>query len=111
MSKIIVTGGRNYCDYIMLEEVLDIIKPTLIIQGGASGADLIAKEYAEYKELPVITFDADWEQHGKAAGPMRNIQMLEAHPDAVVVAFPGGIGTSNCVKEAIKRNMIVLEVK
>ena len=53
---------------------------------------------------------ANWDLHGKAAGPIRNRTMLNAHPNAIVVAFPGGRGTDNCISEAQARNMTILRV-
>lgn len=109
--KIIITGGRDYDDKIMVQEVLDLLKPTMIVQGGAFGADQLARNYAEFYKIECITVSADWDTHGKAAGPIRNREMLKAYPDAVVVAFPGGRGTDNCVKTAVAMNMIVLRVE
>ena len=42
---------------------------------------------------------ADWETHGRAAGPIRNEKMLTWKPD-LVVAFPGGVGTADLVRRA-----------
>lgn len=108
---VIVTGGRDYDDFAMIADVLDALNPDLIVQGGASGADMLAYSYATAREIWVAEYPAEWDKYGKSAGPKRNIQMLEAYPDAIVVAFPGGKGTANCVKEAVARNMIVLRVE
>jgi hypothetical protein len=56
---------------------------------------------------------ANWKEHGKAAGPIRNGNMLDEAGDEplLVIAFKGGRGTADCVRQAISRNMIVLEVK
>lgn len=108
--KVIVTGGRDYEDYNMVADVLEFLNPEIVIQGGASGADKLADEWAsEFSKS--ITVEADWKTHGKAAGPIRNKQMLDSHPDAVVVAFPGGKGTENCVSLAKSKNMIILRVE
>lgn len=109
-TVIIVTGGRDYADAAMVSDVLETLKPDLVVQGGASGADTLAHEWAnEYSQS--LTFKADWKSFGKLAGPMRNAAMLDAYPDAIVVAFPGGKGTESCVELAKKRNMIVLRVE
>ena len=51
----------------------------------------------------VEEFKADWDKFGRAAGPIRNAQMLrEGKPD-LVVAFPGGRGTANMVAQAKAR--------
>lgn len=108
--KVIVTGGRDYQDLNKLAEVLDKIKPTLIIQGGATGADSLADIYALNKGIECKTYPANWSKHGRAAGPIRNREMLEANRDATVVAFPGGAGTRNCVITAKELGMKVIIV-
>ena len=108
--EIIVTGGRDYEDYIMLEDVLDLFDIKLIVQGGAPGADALADRYAEESAIKSETVIADWVKHGRAAGPIRNREMLEKYPNAIVVAFPGGAGTANCVKQAVSMNRVVLMV-
>jgi hypothetical protein len=111
MKEVVVTGGRDYKDYIMVNEILDFINPDTVIQGGASGADKLALEWAKANKKSFVTYEADWTKYGKRAGPIRNRLMLIEHPDAVVIAFPGGAGTANCVRTAVSQNMIVLEVK
>lgn len=108
--KVIVTGGRNYNNIVKVNEVLDLLKPSILVEGGANGADFLAKCWASKADCSIITIEANWNKHGKAAGPIRNISMLEQHPDAVVIAFSGGKGTAHCVKEALKRGMLVLSI-
>lgn len=108
--EIIITGGRDYKDRYTVCTVLDILKPSLIIQGGASGADDIALQYAKQNNIPYKTYKADWEKHGRAAGPIRNKEMCTRHPEAMIVAFKGGRGTENCIKEAEKLGMLVYRV-
>lgn len=111
MKQVIVTGGRDYDDWAMIQAVLGFIKPDLVVQGGASGADKDAQSWARYNDVKCVTIPAAWDLHGKAAGPKRNVEMIESYPDAIVVAFPGGAGTESCVKEAVKRNRVVLRVE
>jgi 3-keto-L-gulonate-6-phosphate decarboxylase len=108
--KIIVTGGRDYQDLNKLTKVLDDLKPTMVIQGGASGADSLAKIYALNHSIESKTYMADWKTHGRAAGPIRNRKMLEENSDATVVAFPGGAGTRNCVMTAKELGMKIIIV-
>lgn len=111
MKEVIVTGGRDYDDYIMVEEVLEFLQPDVIIQGGATGADGLARIWADENGVECFTFEADWEKHGKSAGPIRNKEMITQKSNAIVVAFPGGKGTENCVKTAVGLNRIVLRVE
>lgn len=111
MKDIIVTGGRTYDDWIMVQDILELFKIKTIIQGGAFGADQLARGYAKLHNIECITVQALWDLHGKAAGPIRNREMLVRFPDAIVIAFPGGPDTTNCVKQALELNHIVLTVR
>ena len=111
MKKVIVTGGRDYDDRAKIRDVLNFINPDMVIQGGASGADLLAKKWADANVKDLSTVEAQWAKYGKSAGPRRNREMLDLHPGALVLAFPGGIGTSDCIKAALERGHIVLQVK
>lgn len=90
--KLLVCGGRRFGKWATLKaeiEKLHAEKPiTLLIEGGAKGADRLAREWAKQAGIPVQTFEADWTTYGKGAGPIRNEQMLrEGKPD-FVLAFP-----------------------
>lgn len=110
MSKYIVCGGRDFYDAKYLYAVLDYYcwsdpkerAITEIIEGGAQGADTLARYWALHNNIKVTTERADWKTHGKAAGPIRNKKMLDEHPDAVaVIAFPtGGPGTKHMIELA-----------
>ena len=110
MKQAIVTGGRDYDDWDTIQEVLNFHQPDVVIQGGASGADKLAKYWAELNQKGFITVIADWQKHGRAAGPIRNRLMLENYPHAFVIAFPGGRGTADCVRTANELNRIVFQV-
>jgi hypothetical protein len=68
---------------------------TLVIAGGARGADTLAEEWAKAVGLPCRVFMADWAGLGRKAGPIRNEQMLSKGQPHLVVAFPGGRGTAH----------------
>ena len=50
--------------------------------------------------MPVSIYPADWDKHGKAAGPIRNKQMIDEGKPDLVIAFPGGRGTAGAVRLA-----------
>ena len=110
--KVIVCGGRNYYNTNKVFEVLSELGVSEVVHGGASGADAIAGSYARTMGIPEHCYPADWHKHGRAAGPLRNLQMLQEHPDAeMVVAFPGGRGTDNMCSQASIKNFKVLRVE
>lgn len=112
--KVLVCGGRDYRDSQRAFAVLDELhqqgnRITLLIEGGANGADRRGREWAEARKVPFQTVHADWAAHGRAAGPIRNAAMLVLRPD-VVVAFPGGRGTADMVRRARAAGVRVLDV-
>lgn len=107
--KILVCGGRNYLEYWKVHEILFDLWPDTIIQGGANGADFLAKVWSHAYEIECIQVDAEWKKFGKAAGHIRNGEMLKLKPD-LVVAFPGGVGTANMIKQAKDSGVEVKEI-
>jgi hypothetical protein len=112
--RVIVCGGRDYSDRDRAFAVLDKLDSEAgidrMIQGGARGADRLAKEWAYFQNVPCDQYDADWEAFGNLAGPKRNKAMLdEGNPD-LVIAFPGGAGTRNMIRQARKAGVEVIEI-
>lgn len=101
--KAIICGGRDYSDYLTLSICLDNChkwwKFKLVITGGAKGADSLAHRWAKDKNIPTQVMPADWDTHGRSAGPIRNQAMLNEHPD-IVIAFKGGVGTEHMISIA-----------
>lgn len=81
-----------------------------IISGGAPGADDRAIDWAASNWTPVEVYKANWNTYGKAAGMIRNKQMLEEGKPDLVIAFPGGRGTANMIKLAREAGIEVKEV-
>lgn len=109
--KIIVTGGRNYEDYKAVDKALSSLSPTLIVEGGAKGADRLAREWAIENGIEFITVNAEWAKYAGRAGTIRNAKMLALHSDATVVVFPGGRGTADCEAKAREKEMKIVVVK
>jgi len=106
--RILVCGGRDYDNWSAVREALDTHNPSVLIHGGASGADRLAGKWADVHGVPTIVFPANWRQ-GKKAGPLRNRFMLsEGKPD-LVLAFPGGRGTADMVSVARAAGVAVHE--
>ena len=102
MNFVIVCGGRDYTNRTRLIKVLDDLFEArdVLVSGGAEGADRLGEEWAWSRERPFIVVPARWKEHGKKAGPIRNKQMLLMWRPRLVIAFPGGKGTGNMVKQA-----------
>jgi len=113
MYKVLVCGGRDFTDWETVGRTLDSLnskyKNLHIIQGGAKGADRLAKEWAKEMEVPCTEYRANWKKYGKAAGVIRNLDMLDAEPD-MVIAFKGGNGTAHMVEQSTKKNIPVHQI-
>ena len=105
--KVLVCGGRDYDDQAFVSQTLSSFVITTIMQGGAEGADTLAQNYALAHFIPLWTFRANWKEHGKAAGPIRNQSMLDYGKPDLVIAFPGGRGTADMVRRAKKAGVLV----
>lgn len=106
MYKVLVCGDRKWTDYKLILTVLEMLKPDVVIEGECRGADLLSKRAAIELGIPVEAYPADWKMYGKAAGPIRNRQMLKEGKPNLVVAFHDDInhssGTKNMVNIAKK---------
>lgn len=81
----------------------------IIINGAAKGVDSASTDWAIVNFSQLEEYPADWKKHGKAAGIIRNKQMLDLGVD-LVIAFPGGTGTADMVKKAKKAGIKVIEI-
>jgi len=109
--RILVCGDRNFTDYELLCDVLQDYNSdkTVIIEGGASGADSLARQWAIERYIDFKEYPADWEKYGKAAGPIRNKQMLDEGKPELVITFlaKDSKGTKNMIEQATKANVPV----
>jgi len=110
--RLLITGGREFTDRDVIERaLLDIEqRPDVVIHGDAAGADRIAGAIAEEHKLDVWKFPAQWARYGKSAGPRRNHQMLVEGRPTHVLAFPGGPGTENMIKQAKKAGLLIRRI-
>jgi hypothetical protein len=115
--KIIIAGSRDFDDYKMLERYCDhffrdkIADEVTILCGMSKGADLLGRKYAISRGFNVKEYPADWETHGKAAGPIRNAEMAD-NADGLIAFYDGeSKGTGNMIKEAEKRELQVCILK
>lgn len=112
--RVLVCGGRNYGDreavFGALQDLAERHGWLTIIEGGATGADALAREWATLCRHGLVTIRADWQRHGTAAGPIRNQLMIDGGKPDLVIAFPGGRGTADMVKRAKDAGLKVFEV-
>lgn len=101
--RLLVCGGRDFHNLVEVDRALRRVHERkgidVLIQGGATGADAIAKRWAERRGIPVEEYAADWSL-GRKAGPLRNRRMIEEGKPDGVVAFLGGRGTADMIRAA-----------
>jgi len=100
--KVIIAGSRDITNATLIQEAVDEsgFEVTEVLCGMARGVDLLGKEWAESKGIPVLKFPADWTRYGKEAGKRRNLEMaMEA--EAVIVVWDGSSpGSAHMAKAA-----------
>lgn len=111
--KTIICGGRDYHlkarDIGILNDFHFCYNITEVVSGGCAGVDIAGEMWAKDKCIPIKQFIPDWVAKGKSAGPLRNQEMAD-YADACI-AFPGGKGTADMVRRAIKNNLIVHDLR
>ena len=115
--RVLIYGGREFVpsnksfaffhDLWIFQNLVG--KPiTKVISGHARGADEYGERLANFWNIPLELYPADWETHGKAAGFIRNQEMLDSGVD-LAVQFPGGNGTKDMRKRLDKAGVRVVE--
>lgn len=114
-TRILVCGGRDYNKGSVIDRVLSNLWLNeggfdVIIEGGAKGADYGARLWGQIHRIPVETYYAEWGKHDRSAGPIRNKRMLDEGKPDLVIAFPGGAGTADMIKQAKLAGVKVIEI-
>ena len=112
--RVIIAGGRDFNDYLLLRAKCDNILAgkaashrIVIISGAARGADSLGEKYANEKSYTIERYSADWNTHGKAAGPIRNAQMANS-ADALIAFWDGqSHGTKSMINIARNKGLLV----
>ena len=114
--RLLVCGGRDFCDTKKLYKTLDTVNKEMgidvLIEGDARGADRIAGYWARKNKIHNLKFPADWSL-GKRAGPKRNQQMLEESLPDICIAFPtvNSRGTYDMIRRAEKAGVEVIIIE
>jgi predicted Rossmann-fold nucleotide-binding protein len=113
--RVVVTGGRDFTEADFVYQQLNRIGKLVggfrrLSHGGAEGVDTIAGTWAIAHGVQCAEYRANWKEHGRAAGPMRNRLMLEEERPDLVIAFPGGRGTHDCTKQAQSLGLTVIKI-
>ncbi len=106
--KVGVIGGRDFNNYELVKETLSKIDITLLVSGGARGADSLGWKYAVENKIEVKIFLPNWDKFGKVAGFLRNTEIV--NESELIVAFWDGEskGTADSIEKAKKQNKKII---
>lgn len=120
--RVVITGARDAVPPDeLIAQVLTGFEVHTLVHGMAKGVDKAVAEMAADLGWNVHWAKANWDTHGKAAGPIRNRKMLEGRcdccpdsydPVVMVLAFHDDLarskGTQNCIIQASQLGIPVL---
>ena len=107
--KTIIAGSRGFDNYESMTKELGNVdfEITEVVSGTARGADRLGERWAESNDMPISRMPANWDQHGKAAGYIRNEEMAKCS-DALVAFWDGrSKGTKHMIDLAKKHDLKV----
>jgi len=112
ITRLIVSGGRDFNDYegmvYCLNQIVPLYDNVVIVNGDASGADYLSSKYSrEVLGKEPELYPADWDGKGDPAGPLRNTEM--ANVGHVLVSFwdLNSMGTHDMIKKGEKYGLDV----
>ena len=100
--KVAIVGSRKFPDLAWVKEVVRGLDPsTVVVSGGAKGVDREAAKEARRLGLKVWVFLPKWRTHGKAAGIIRNQQIIHACDKVFAFWDCASQGTADTVRKAV----------
>jgi hypothetical protein len=112
--RVLVTGSRDWEDWRAVCRAFADIECAhpgerfTLIHGTCTGADTIADTEAQRLGWAIERHPAKWLEHGKAAGPIRNQEMVDSGAD-ICLAFikDNSRGATHCANAAEKAGIAV----
>ena len=123
MTRVIIAGSRDIDDYdLLLQAIKDSgFEITEVFSGAclnkkpgidfSKGVDGLGERYAKEKNLGVRFFEADWDIHGRAAGPLRNARMAEYAEALICIHKKDSRGSKNMIRCAKEQNLKIYSVE
>lgn len=115
--KVVIAGGRDIPPRVSYPLLLDAVQEfeakyggiTEVVSGAEpNGVDRMGETWAEGLFIPIRKFPADWDQHSRAAGPIRNRQMAE-YAEGLIVIHNVGRGSASMIREAKRQKLPKVE--
>ena len=117
--KVIIAGSRNlevnFENLLVLHDIIKTVRDihgevSLVVSGGARGADTLGEVYASLNKIEYVQYKPDWGLYGKAAGPLRNAQMAK-FADILILLWDGKSKGSSSMKSLASRNNLFIYEK
>lgn len=114
-NTVAVVGSRTFTNYISFTMEMQMFLQgediAMFVSGGAKGADKMAERYASQNKIEMRVLKPDWKTHGKKAGILRNMEIIDA--SSKVIAFWDGKskGTKHSIDYAKMKDIPVKIVK
>lgn len=105
--RVIIAGSRfgvSYSDVVKAMHESGF-QPSIVLCGEACGADKLGKIWANSRNIPVISYPALWDVHGRKAGILRNIKMVDNADALVAVWSNNSTGTKHVIEYATKKGL------
>lgn len=106
-NRVIIAGSRTIPEnsnvlFNKVSRILQNIKYSEIVSGGARGADKFGEWFAKSCSIPLKIFEDDWDTFGKSAGYIRNKEMADyaTHLIAILDMSVPSKGTRHMIKIA-----------
>ena len=108
--RTIIAGSRTITDPAIVRKAIrqSRFQITRVISGGCRGVDKLAEGWALENQVPVTVVKPDWDELGKAAGPVRNAEMADIADALIAIRAPGiSKGTDSMIRIAQGRGLKV----
>jgi hypothetical protein len=111
--KLAIVGSRDFNDYEFLKKTVEPIKKnvTLVVSGGAKGADSLGERWAKENNIPTQIFYPDWNKYGKSAGFKRNVEIVDNCDAVVAFQINESKGTQHTINIATDKGKKIKVIK
>lgn len=108
----VVSGSREWPQeslWVVTQKMIELIPHgATVVTGGARGVDRWADREADRLRWPTVVVPADWDRLGKKAGVIRNQQMLDLDPEAVLVfQWNGSKGAGDMARRCVRQDVVL----
>ena len=111
--RLLITGSRGIPPAYTYERFQNDLEkelkgqlPDVLLNGCAAGIDEWARTWAVAHDIPIKSYPAEWTKHGKKAGILRNVQMVDAASHVVGFWDGKSPGTRQCVNYARRKQKL-----